>query len=89
MARLPRYVIGEMRIIAFITKASVIRYILGYLGEPISPPRLMQAHGPRLWDMHDAGPGETAPQARAARAPARALVRALNSRERPRWGTKL
>ncbi len=38
---------GEMRIIAFITEAVVIREILGHLGEPTSPPRLLPARGRR------------------------------------------
>jgi len=46
---------GEMRIIAFITKGTVIREILGHLGEPTSPPRLMPARGPPLCEMQDSG----------------------------------
>jgi len=53
---------GEMRIIAFITEASAIREILGHLGEPTSPPRLLPAGGPPLWERADAGPGEIDPQ---------------------------
>jgi len=52
-----------MRIIAFITKAVAIREILGHLGEPIAPPRLLPAHGPPLWERYNAGPGEIEPQA--------------------------
>jgi len=51
-----------MRIIAFITEAVVIREILGHLGEPTSPPRLMPARGPPLWEMQNAATGETDPQ---------------------------
>lgn len=51
---------GEMRIIAFITEAVAFREILGHLGEPIAPPRLLPARGPPLWEMADALPGETA-----------------------------
>ena len=40
-----------MKIIAFITETVVIREILGHLGEPKSPPRLMPARGPPLWEM--------------------------------------
>jgi len=57
---------GEMRIIAFITEASAIHDILGHLGEPTSPPRLMPARGPPLWDRQDTGPGEIDPQAQPA-----------------------
>ncbi len=56
---------GEMRIIAFITEAVVIREILGHLGEPTSPPRLLPARGPPLWEMPGAEPGEIDPQAQA------------------------
>ena len=44
-----------MRIIAFITDASVVRDILTHLGEPTSQPRLMPARGPPLWDSVNAG----------------------------------
>ncbi len=47
---------GEMRIIAFITEAVVIRDILGHLGEPTSP----------LWEMPGTEPGESDPQAQPA-----------------------
>jgi len=57
---------GEMRIIAFITEASAIHDILGHLGEPTSPPRLMPARGPPLWDRQDSGPGEIDLQAQPA-----------------------
>ena len=53
---------GEMRIIAFITEAAVIREILGDMDEPISPPRLLPAREPSLWEM----PGESDPQAQPA-----------------------
>lgn len=36
-------------IIAFITEAVVAREILGDLGEPTSPLRLLPARGPPLW----------------------------------------
>ncbi len=52
-----------MRIIAFITEAAVIREILGHLGEPTSPPRLLPARGPPLWEMQGSEPGESDPQA--------------------------
>ncbi len=55
-----------MRIIAFITEAVVIREILGHLGEPTSPPRLLPAMGPPLWEMPGAEPGEFGLQAQPA-----------------------
>ncbi len=57
---------GEMRIIAFITEAVVVRDILAHLGEATSPPRLMPARGPPLWEMQGAGPGEFDRQAQPA-----------------------
>jgi|GEM_PF-1708027 len=42
---------GAMRIIAFITETAVIREILGHLREPKSPPRLMPAREPPLWEI--------------------------------------
>ncbi len=48
---------GEMKIIAFITEAVVIREILDHLGEPTSPP---------LWEMLGVEPGEIDPQAQPA-----------------------
>ena len=47
---------GAMKIIAFITETVVIREILGHLGEPKSPPRLMPAGGPPLWEMPGSDP---------------------------------
>ncbi len=55
-----------MRIIAFITEAVVIREILGHLGESTSPPRLLPAQGPPLWEMAGIEPGESDPQAQPA-----------------------
>ena len=52
---------GEMKIIAFITEGKVILDILGHLGEPTSPPRLMPARGPPLWEMQDSGSGAIDP----------------------------
>ena len=52
---------GEMRIIAFITEGDAIRDILTHLGEPTSPPRLMPARGPPLWDGVDAALGQEDP----------------------------
>jgi hypothetical protein len=49
---------GEMRIIAFITDAGAVREILTHLGEPTSPPRLMRARAPPLWEMQGATMGE-------------------------------
>ncbi len=57
---------GEMRIIAFIIEAVVIREILGHLGESTSPPRLLPARGPPLWEMAGIEPGEIDPQAQPA-----------------------
>ena len=54
---------GAMKIIAFITEAVVIREILGHLGEPKSPPRLMPARGPPLWEMPGSAPDESDRQA--------------------------
>ena len=45
---------GEMKIIAFITEGTAIREILGHLGEPTSPPRLLPARGPPLWEVPSA-----------------------------------
>lgn len=57
---------GEMKIIDFITEGAVIREILGHLGEPTSPPRLMPARGPPLWEMQDSGSDTLDPQAQPA-----------------------
>ena len=54
---------GEMRIIAFITDAAAVREILTHLGEPTSPPRLMRARAPPLWEMQGANMGEEEAQA--------------------------
>ena len=56
---------GEMKIIAFITEAVVIREILGHLGEPTSPP-LKPARGPPLWEMQGSESDESDPQAQPA-----------------------
>ena len=57
---------GEMKIIAFITEGAVIREILGHLGEPKSPPRLMPARGPPLWEMQNRGSDTIDPRAQPA-----------------------
>ena len=57
---------GQMRSIAFITEGPVIRRILGHLGEPTSPPRILPARGPPLWEMAGALPEEIDPQAQPA-----------------------
>ena len=57
---------GEMRIIAFITEGTAIREILGHLGEPTSPPRLMPARGPPLWEMQGSGSDAIDPHAQPA-----------------------
>ena len=53
---------GEMKIIAFLTEAVVIREILGHLGESTSPPRLLPTRGPPLWEMAGIEPGEIDPR---------------------------
>jgi hypothetical protein len=57
---------GEMRIIAFIIDAGAVCDILTHLGEPTSPPRLMRARAPPLWEMQGATMGEDDPQAQSA-----------------------
>ena len=57
---------GEMRIIAFITEAVVIRKILGHLGEQTSPPALKPARAPPLWEMQQDGQVEIDPYAQAS-----------------------
>jgi hypothetical protein len=57
---------GEMRIIAFITEAVAVRDILAHLGEATSPPRMVPARGPPLWEMQDAGRNEFDLQAQLA-----------------------
>ena len=47
---------GEMRIIAFIIDAGAVRDILAHIGEPTSPPRLMPARMPSLWEKQGATP---------------------------------
>ena len=54
---------GAMKIIAFITETVVIREILDHLGEPESPPHLMQARGPPLWEMPGSETAEGDPRA--------------------------
>jgi hypothetical protein len=56
-----------MRIIAFITEAVAVRDILAHLGEATSPPRLMPALGPPLWEMMAAGRDEFDLQPQPAR----------------------
>ena len=55
-----------MKIIAFINEAVAIREILGHLGEPTSPPRLLPARGPPLWEMQGSEIGEIDAQAQPA-----------------------
>ena len=43
-----------------------MRHILAHLGEATSPPRLMSARGPPLWQMPDAGQDEHDPQGQPA-----------------------
>ena len=51
-----------MRIIAFITEGAAIREILGHLGEATSPPRLLPARGPPLWEGSGVQTGDIDPQ---------------------------
>jgi hypothetical protein len=51
-----------MRIIAFIIEAGAWRDILTHLGEPTSPPRLMPARAPPLWERQGATTGEDDPR---------------------------
>ncbi len=44
----------------------MIRDILGRLGEPTSPPRLLPARGPPLWEMQGSESGERDLQAQPA-----------------------
>jgi len=53
---------GQMRIIALITDGASIREILDHLGEATSPPRILPARGPPLWEMPGAEPGQFDPQ---------------------------
>ena len=53
-----------MQIIAFLPEVAMIWEILGHLGEPTSPPRLMPARGPSLGEMPGGGPGGIEPQAK-------------------------
>ncbi len=57
---------GERRIIAFIIDPSAVRDILTPIGEPTSPPRLMPARAPPLWEMQGVTLGEDDPQAQSA-----------------------
>ena len=57
---------GEMRIIAFITAAAVVRDLLIHLGEPTAPPRIAPARRPPLWEMPPAGHRAIDPQAQPA-----------------------
>jgi len=56
---------GEMRIIAFIAEAAVVRDILAHLGKPTVAPRMAPARGPPPWEVPVAGLGAD-PQAQAA-----------------------
>ncbi|MGI8895823.1 MAG: hypothetical protein ACR2HE_09275 [Casimicrobiaceae bacterium] len=57
---------ADLRIIAFITEAAVVRDLLIHLGEPITPPTIAPARGPPRWAMPQAGQRETDPQAQPA-----------------------
>ncbi|MEO8136573.1 MAG: IS91 family transposase, partial [Betaproteobacteria bacterium] len=45
---------SQMRIIAFITAAVVVRDLLRHRGQPSTPPTIAQARGPPLWAALDA-----------------------------------
>jgi hypothetical protein len=57
---------ADLRIIAFITKAVMVRDILIHLGEPITPPPIAPARGPPLWEMQGTRPGAIDPPAQPA-----------------------
>lgn len=57
---------GEMRFIAFVTDACAVCDILTHIGEPTSPPRLMRARAPLLWEMQGATIAADDPQALSA-----------------------
>jgi len=58
--------LAQSKIIDFITEGTVIREIPRHLCEPTSPPRLMPARGPPLWEMQDSGPDTLDPQVQSA-----------------------
>ena len=57
---------ADMRIIAFITEAAVVRDILIHLGQPISARTVAPARGPPRWEMQGTRPGAIDPQAQPA-----------------------
>lgn len=57
---------GQMRIIAFLTGAVVMRDFLAHLGEPTVPDRLAAARGPPLREIADPERNEFDPRAQAA-----------------------
>jgi len=63
-----------MRIIAFITKAAVVRDILISLGEPIAPPTIAPARGPPLWAALDDAASDAFPPADTLAPPEPAFV---------------
>ena len=52
---------ADLRIIAFITEAAVVRDILIPLGEPITPPTIAPARGPPLWAAMDDAASDAVP----------------------------
>jgi hypothetical protein len=42
-----------MRMIAFITEASTVQWMLNHIGEPTAPPRITPARGPPRWEEED------------------------------------
>ena len=63
-----------LRIIAFITKAAVVRDILISLGEPIAPPTIAPARGPPLWAALDDAASDAFPPADTLAPPEPAFV---------------
>ena len=74
---------GEMRIITFITEATVVRELLRALGAPIAPPTIAPARGPPLWAaMDDAASDAAASDALPANTRAATARRGSGSRRR-------
>ena len=65
---------ADLRIIAFITAAAVVRDILRGLGEPITPPTVAPARGPPLWPAQDDTASDAFPPADTLAPPEPAFV---------------
>jgi len=63
-----------MRILAFVTAPTTVRDILGYLGEPITPPTIAPARGPPLWAALDDAASDAFPPADTFAPPDTAFV---------------